>query len=56
MKAFKNSASAERKGKSEIIYFDNDMNPVSRDKVTRAMIRSLDKKGNLIFEAEGFID
>ncbi len=56
MKTFKHSVSAERKGKSEIIYFDSDMNPVSRDKATWAMIRNLDENGNLPFEAEGFID
>jgi hypothetical protein len=56
MKAFKHSVSDEHKGKSEIIYFDSDMNPVSRDKATWAVVRNLDEKGNLLFEAEGFID
>jgi hypothetical protein len=32
------------------------VNPVSRDKATRAVIRNLDEDGKLLFEAEGFID
>ena len=47
---------AESKRRSEIQYFDDDMDPVSRDKATWALIRNLDENGNLFFEAEGFID
>ena len=47
---------ADSKKKSEIHYFDDDMNPVSRDKATWVLVRNLDKNGNLLFEAEGFIE
>jgi hypothetical protein len=47
---------ATRKEKSEIHYFDDDMNPVSRDRATRVLVRNRDEKGNLLFEVEGFID
>jgi hypothetical protein len=47
---------AERKRKSEIYYFDDDMNPVSRERATWALVRNLDENGNLLFEAEGFIE
>lgn len=42
--------------RSEIQYFDDDMNPVSRDKATRALVRNVDEDGNLLFEAESFIE
>lgn len=41
---------------SEIRYFDDDQNPVSRDKATWAVFRETDENGNLLFEAQGFID
>jgi hypothetical protein len=47
---------AKNGGRSEIQYFDDNMNPVSRDRATWALIRNLDEDGNLIFEAEGFIE
>jgi hypothetical protein len=42
--------------RSEICYFDNDQNPVSRDRATWAVFREVDENGVLIFEAQGFID
>jgi len=45
-----------RLGRSEIRYFDDDLNPVPRDKATWAVFRELDENGNLLFEAQGFID
>lgn len=42
--------------KSEMFYFDDFMNPVTRDRATWAVFRELDEKGNLVFEAQGFID
>jgi hypothetical protein len=42
--------------RSEIRYFDNDQNPVPRDRATWAVFRELDENGVLIFEAQGFID
>lgn len=55
MKKFK-YVKAKRGGRSEIQYFDDNMNPVSRDRATWALVRNLDENGNLIFEAEGFIE
>jgi hypothetical protein len=43
-------------GRSEIRYFDDDQNPVSRDKAKWAVVRELDENGNLVIELEGFID
>jgi hypothetical protein len=45
-----------RSVRSEIRYFDDELNPVSRDKATWAVFRDVDEKGNLLFEAQGFID
>jgi hypothetical protein len=42
--------------RSEIRYFDNDQNPVSRDRATWAVFREMDENGALLFEAQGFID
>ena len=42
--------------RSEIRYFDNDQNPVTRDRATWAVFREVDENGVLIFEAQGFID
>jgi hypothetical protein len=42
--------------RSEIRYFDNDQNPVSRDRATWAVFREVDENGALLFEAQGFID
>jgi hypothetical protein len=44
------------KKRSEMHYFDDLMNPVTRDMATIAVFRELDEKGNVIFEAQGFID
>lgn len=46
------------KGKirSEIRYFDDDLNPVPRDRATWAVVREMDENGALLFEAQGFID
>jgi hypothetical protein len=49
----RNSRKAVR---SEIRYFDNDQNPVSRDRATWAVFREVDENGALLFEAQGFID
>jgi hypothetical protein len=43
-------------GRSVIQYFDDNMNPVSRDRATRALVRNLDENGTLLFEVEGFIE
>jgi len=42
--------------RSEIRYFDDDQNPVSRDRATWAVFREMDENGALLFEAQGFID
>ena len=42
--------------KSEIIYLDDNKNIVSKDKATRAIIRELDEKGNLVREIFGTIN
>jgi hypothetical protein len=42
--------------RSEIRYFDDNMNPVPRDKAKRAFVRNVDENGNLLFEAESFIE
>ena len=47
---------SRRSVRSEIRYFDDELNPVSRDKATWAVVREVDEKGNLLFEAQGFID
>jgi hypothetical protein len=46
------------KGKirSEIRYFDDELNPVPRDLATWAVVREVDENGALLFEAQGFID
>ncbi|HNX08609.1 MAG TPA: hypothetical protein PKL29_00715 [Methanothrix sp.] len=46
------------KGKirSLIRYFDDDLNPVPRDRATWAVVREMDENGALLFEAQGFID
>ncbi len=56
MKASKSTTLQECQGTSEIRYFDDDMNPVPRDGATRAIIRHLDEKGNVLLELEGFIE
>lgn len=38
--------------RSEIQYFDDNMNPISRDRATWALVRNLDENRNLLFEAE----
>ena len=47
---------SNRTVRSEIRYFDNDQNPVSRDRATWAVFREIDENGALLFEAQGFID
>jgi hypothetical protein len=42
--------------RSEMRYFDDDHNPVPRDRATWAVFREVDENGALIFEAQGFID
>jgi len=42
--------------RSEIRYFDDNQNPVPRDKATWAVFREVDENGALLFEAQGFID
>ncbi|MFZ2376340.1 MAG: hypothetical protein WAV83_03900 [Methanothrix sp.] len=49
-------SSPNRLGRSEIRYFDNDLNPVPRDRATWAVFREVDENGDLLFEAQGFID
>ena len=56
MKKFFGKASSRGRVKSEIFYFDDDHNPVPRDRATWAVVRELDENGNLLFEAEGFIE
>jgi len=56
MKRVKPGSQTKKRTKSEIFYFDDLMNPVTRDRATWAVIRELDEDGNLIFEAQGFID
>ncbi|MCK9439884.1 MAG: hypothetical protein M0Q13_00460 [Methanothrix sp.] len=41
---------------SEIKYFDDELNPVPRDRATWAVFREMDENGALLFEAQGFID
>jgi hypothetical protein len=41
---------------SEIRYFDDDLNLVSRDRATWAVFREVDENGVLLFKAQGFID
>jgi hypothetical protein len=52
----KGKRSSNGRVKAEIFYFDDLMNPVTRDRATWAVFRELDENGNLIFEAQGFID
>jgi len=47
---------ASRTVRSEISYFDDDLNPVPRDRATWAVFREMDENGNLLFEVQGFID
>jgi hypothetical protein len=47
---------SSRAVRSEIRYFDDDQNPVSRDRATWAVFREVDENGALLFEAQGFID
>jgi len=56
MKASKCKTLQEHKGTSETRYFDDDMNPVSWDRATRAIIKHLDEKGKILLELEGFIE
>jgi hypothetical protein len=56
MKKIKYAGSSKQKKRSQIQYFDDDMNPVSRDRATWAIIRNFDENGILLFEAEGFIE
>lgn len=49
-------AGPKRTTRSEIRYFDDDLNPVPRDRATWAVFRELDEHGDLVFEAQGFID
>ena len=48
--------SSNKTVRSEIRYFDDQRNPVPRDKATWAVFQELDENGNLLFEAQGFID
>jgi len=52
----KTNALSGRMTRKEIRYCDNDRNPVSRDKATWAVFRELDTNGNILFEAQGFIE
>lgn len=56
MKRAEPKASSGRRVRSEIVYFDDDLTPVPREKATWAVFRELDEEGNLLFEAQGFID
>jgi len=56
MKKFRNGIQQEHKRISEISYFDDQRNPVPRDKATWALVRELDENGNLLLEIEGFLD
>ncbi|MHC1688598.1 MAG: hypothetical protein AB9879_12925 [Methanothrix sp.] len=56
MNKVKRKNSTGPSAKSEMFYFDDLMNPVTRDRATWAVFRELDEKGNLVFEAQGFID
>jgi len=47
---------SKEKIRSEIRYFDDDLNPVPRDRATWAVVREMDENGALLFEAQGFID
>jgi|WetSurMetagenome_2_1015567.scaffolds.fasta_scaffold1576224_2 hypothetical protein len=50
------AAGLKRRTRSEIRYFDDDLNPVPRDRATWAVVREMDENGALLFEAQGFID
>lgn len=46
----------EEKLKSEVYYLDDEDNVVEKEKATKAVIRELDDKGNLVNEIWGTID
>lgn len=50
------NTATNKEARSEISYFDDDQNPVSREKATWAVFREVDENGNLLFEVQGFID
>jgi hypothetical protein len=56
MKKNNNIADLNKTTRSEIRYFDDDLNPVPRDRATWAVVREVDENGALLFEAQGFID
>ncbi len=56
MRKEKINADSKRVSRSEISYFDDDLNPVPRDRATWAVVREVDENGALLFEAQGFID
>jgi hypothetical protein len=56
MKKLRHDVPRQGERRSEIRYFDDEFNPVARDRATWAVVRELDEKGNLVFEVEGYID
>lgn len=56
MKNIRHGISRQGERRSEIRYFDDEFNPVVRDRATWAVVRELDENGNLLFEVEGYID
>jgi hypothetical protein len=56
MKRNNHATGLKKTKKSEIRYFDDDLNPVPRDRATWAVVREVDENGALLFEAQGFID
>ena len=56
MMGSKLDAHSKKTIRSEIRYFDDDQNPVPRDRATWAVFREVDENGVLLFEAQGFID
>ncbi|MBN1235827.1 MAG: hypothetical protein JW999_07235 [Methanotrichaceae archaeon] len=56
MKRVVRNVSQDKKIRSEIRYFDDYLNPVPRDRATWAVFREVDENGELLFEAQGFID
>jgi len=56
MKRVKSSFGSKVKPRCEMRYFDDLMNPVTRDMATIAVFLEFDEEGNVTFEAQGFID
>jgi len=56
MKKIRDEVREEQKRRSEIRYFDNQRNPVPKEKATWALVRELDSKGNILLEIEGLLD